>query len=93
VTIRHFQLHIGEGFDGFEQVGSICDPLHGRLVQPTRCKCRLVLCGTGISQNQRWGTCDRTGWRFGPDGLIAESIGHFDTADYQRQLNADGKSQ
>ncbi len=27
-------------------------------------------------------------WRFGPDGLIAESQGHFDAADYQRQLNA-----
>jgi steroid delta-isomerase-like uncharacterized protein len=27
-------------------------------------------------------------WRFGPDGLIAESIGHFDAAEYQRQLNA-----
>ena len=27
-------------------------------------------------------------WRFGPDGLIAESLGHFDAADYQRQLNA-----
>jgi hypothetical protein len=27
-------------------------------------------------------------WRFGPDGLIAESKGHFDAADYQRQLNA-----
>ena len=25
-------------------------------------------------------------WRFGPDGLIAESRGHFDAADYQRQL-------
>lgn len=32
-------------------------------------------------------------WRFGPDGLIAESIGHFDAADYRRQLNADEKSQ
>ena len=32
-------------------------------------------------------------WRFGPDGLIAESIGHFDAADYHRQLNADGKNQ
>jgi predicted ester cyclase len=31
-------------------------------------------------------------WRFGPDGLIAESIGHFDAADYQRQLNAEQKS-
>jgi steroid delta-isomerase-like uncharacterized protein len=29
-------------------------------------------------------------WRFGSDGLIAESKGHFDAADYQRQLNAGG---
>ncbi len=26
-------------------------------------------------------------WRFGPDGLIAESKGHFDAADYQHQLS------
>src|SRR5271169_78604 len=26
-------------------------------------------------------------WRFGPDGLIAESLGHFDAADYERQLD------
>ena len=25
-------------------------------------------------------------WRFGDDGLIAESTGHFDQADYERQL-------
>jgi predicted ester cyclase len=25
-------------------------------------------------------------WKFGEDGLIAESQGHFDAADYQRQL-------
>ena len=25
-------------------------------------------------------------WRFGEDGLIAESKGHFDAADYERQL-------
>ncbi len=25
-------------------------------------------------------------WKFGKDGLIAESQGHFDAADYQRQL-------
>lgn len=25
-------------------------------------------------------------WRLGPDGLIAESKGHFDEAEYQRQL-------
>jgi uncharacterized protein (TIGR02246 family) len=28
-------------------------------------------------------------WRIGADGLIAESRGHFDEADYQRQLKAD----
>lgn len=27
-------------------------------------------------------------WTIGPDGLIEQSQGHFDTADYQRQLNA-----
>ena len=25
-------------------------------------------------------------WRFGPDGLVAESKGHFDEADYKRQF-------
>jgi len=25
-------------------------------------------------------------WKFGPDGLIAESKGHFDAAEYERQL-------
>ena len=28
-------------------------------------------------------------WRFGADGLIAQSKGHFDEADYKRQLGAD----
>ena len=26
-------------------------------------------------------------WTMGPDGLIAESIGHYDEAEYQRQVN------
>jgi len=25
-------------------------------------------------------------WRFGADGLVAQSLGHFDAAEYQRQL-------
>ena len=25
-------------------------------------------------------------WRIGDDGLIAESLGHFDAADYRRQI-------
>jgi hypothetical protein len=28
-------------------------------------------------------------WTFGSDGLIAESKGHYDESDYQRQLNGD----
>jgi SnoaL-like polyketide cyclase len=30
-------------------------------------------------------------WRFGSDGLIAESLGHFDAADYEHQLTAGGR--
>ena len=26
-------------------------------------------------------------WRFGADGLVAESLGHYDAANYQRQLS------
>ncbi len=35
---------------------------------------------------------DMTGyeeWTFGADGLIAESKGHFDEAEYQRQMGDD----
>jgi steroid delta-isomerase-like uncharacterized protein len=31
-------------------------------------------------------------WTIGPDGLIAESKGHFDEAEYQRQLKSDAPS-
>ena len=31
-------------------------------------------------------------WRFGPDGLIVESQGHFDSADYMRQLAGESSS-
>jgi hypothetical protein len=26
-------------------------------------------------------------WQIGPNGLITASLGHFDAADYQRQIN------
>lgn len=32
-------------------------------------------------------------WTFSADGLIAESLGHFDEVDYQRQLNNGGDDQ
>jgi uncharacterized protein (TIGR02246 family) len=31
-------------------------------------------------------------WRIGADGLIAESLGHFDSADYQRQIESGAAS-
>jgi len=31
-------------------------------------------------------------WTMGPDGLIAESKGHFDEAEYQRQVRLDAQS-
>lgn len=30
-------------------------------------------------------------WRLGPGGLIAESLGHFDAAEYERQLKPVGR--
>jgi nuclear transport factor 2 (NTF2) superfamily protein len=30
-------------------------------------------------------------WRFGEDGLIAESLGHFDELDYQRQVGSSSR--
>jgi steroid delta-isomerase-like uncharacterized protein len=32
-------------------------------------------------------------WRMGADGLIAESKGHFDAADYHRQLNGGAREE
>ena len=32
-------------------------------------------------------------WSFGADGLIAQSQGHYDEADYQRQVQSDGQAQ
>lgn len=31
-------------------------------------------------------------WQFGRDGLVAESLGHFDDADYMRQLTGESSS-
>ena len=32
-------------------------------------------------------------WTLGGDGLVAESLGHFDSADYQRQLEQGGDNE
>ena len=47
----------------------------------------LTGCNTGpAGRGQRVRIRGFEEWRFGADGLIAESQGHFDAADYQRQL-------
>ena len=62
----------------------------------------VVRTGTGARFHWRWtgtntgpgGTgkaVDITGyeeWTFGPNGLIAQSLGHYDEAEYQRQVSA-----
>lgn len=38
----------------------------------------------GTGRHVRVSGCED--WKFGADGLIAESLGHFDAADYDRQV-------
>ena len=50
---------------------------------------RWTLDGTNTGPGGKGGRVRISGyeeWRFGDDGLIAESLGHFDSTDYQRQL-------
>ena len=47
--------------------------------------------GTNTGPDGTGNTVDLRGyeeWTFGDDGLIVESFGHYDEAEYQRQLNA-----
>lgn len=45
-----------------------------------------TLTGTYASTGKRVRISGYEEWRMGADGKIAESLGHFDEADYQRQL-------
>jgi hypothetical protein len=52
---------------------------------------RWTLSGTSTGPGETGATLRIGGyeeWTSGSDGLIAESKGHFDEADYQRQLSA-----
>jgi len=52
---------------------------------------RWILTGTNTGPGGTGNAVSITGyeeWTLGADGLIAASKGHFDEADYQRQLNA-----
>lgn len=59
------------------------------LVQADRAEYHWTLLGTntgpgGTGQRVRISGFEE--WRIGADGLIAASLGHFDAAEYQRQL-------
>lgn len=47
---------------------------------------RWTLDGTNVATGKRVHISGFEEWHFGSDGLIAESRGHFDSAEYQRQL-------
>jgi predicted ester cyclase len=52
---------------------------------------RWTLTGTNIGPGGTGRSVRISGfeeWQFDPDGLIGESRGHFDSADYQRQLKS-----
>jgi L-asparaginase len=49
--IQRMFYEYGEGWNGFEYVESICDPLHHRMVQSTRCECCLIFRRTRISKD------------------------------------------
>ena len=63
--------------------------MDGLEVRDDRAIFRWTLDGTNIGPGGTGAHVRISGheeWRIGDDGLIAESLGHFDTADYQMQL-------
>ena len=97
-SLNGMQPHLrGVGTTAFNpgEENSIATYLDGVYIAGTEITYHWTLTGTntgpgGTGRFVRVSGFER--WRFGPDGLIVESKGHFDTADYQRQLSADAKS-
>ncbi len=61
------------------------------VVQGDRVLYRWTLAGTNSgpgSTGRRVRISGLEDWRIGPDGLVAESLGSFDSADYQRQIES-----
>jgi predicted ester cyclase len=64
------------------------------VLEGTKIEYHWTLTGTNTGQGVTGKFVKISGfeeWRFGPDGLIAESLGHFDAADYKRQLDVGGQ--
>lgn len=65
--------------------------MDGLLVQTEGVHYQWTLTGTNTGPNGTGKGIRISGleiWQFGTDGLIASSQGHFDTAEYQRQLKS-----
>ncbi len=63
------------------------------LVQDSRAEYHWTLIGTNTGPGGTGRRVQISGlevWKIGPDGLIAESRGSFDSAEYQRQLTSLG---
>jgi hypothetical protein len=62
----------------------LCVSLDDLVVRGSRYEYRWTLTGTNGGRRVRISGYEE--WRLGGDGLIAESLGHFDADDYRRQL-------
>ena len=84
---RNAIAEVAQGFmTAFPDMQLLMDDL---VVQGDRARYHWTFIGTntgpgGTGRRVRFSGYEE--WRIGEDGLVAESQGHFDAADYQRQL-------
>jgi len=83
----------GRCANGRRRLENLRDQLHRRVVQPGSCARHVIfhwtLTGTNTGPGGAGKAVRISGyelWTLGGDGLIAASQGHFDAAEYQRQL-------
>jgi len=84
-----------QGFmTAFPDLSVAMDELEDGSIGVGRAVYRWTLTGTDNGPLGRGNALKISGfevWRFGADGLIAESLGYFDGEDFQRQLRAGSK--
>ena len=89
---RHAITEVAQGFmTAFPDMKVLMDDL---AIEGDTAVYRWTLVGTNTGPGGTGRSVRISGfeeWRMGPDGLIAESLGHFDMREYQRQLEGDAK--
>ena len=87
---REAITRVAQGFmSAFPDLKVLMDDL---TVDGDRAVYRWTLVGTNTGPGGTGRTVRISGfeeWRIDADGFIAESLGHFDSDDYQRQLDSD----